>query len=106
MGKYNVQSEFEFARKSFIFFAGLELSLTEQVILRKLVSDTVDEVATVREPMTKFRPAVESAVRFLMQEYGITLSDREFYGPLIGGYPFSEQSKLELKFMQWQRNLI
>ena len=103
--EYDVQKEFELSRDMLKYFVGLDLCLSEQVILRKIVFDANAGLSRITLPRNRYQPATEGAVRFLMQEYGITLVDKEFYEPILGGY-YSENASRALQFVQEQRLLL
>ncbi|MBI2665356.1 hypothetical protein HYX12_01900 [Candidatus Woesearchaeota archaeon] len=102
---YDVQQEFELSRDMLRYYVDLRLSITEQIILRGIVSDAIDELPKIQLARNRYRPATESAVRFLFQEYGISQLDIELYEPIIGGY-YDPHASFVLNFLQNQRNLL
>ncbi|HLC91352.1 MAG TPA: hypothetical protein VJI15_06315 [Candidatus Nanoarchaeia archaeon] len=104
---YPLQQEFEFARARLRSCVGLELCLTEQVILRRIVAVALDNLTKIVEggSVRIFSPAHEAAVRFLFQEYGLSWQDQELYEPLEGGY-YSEEAAIALQVLQKERYLL
>ena len=99
----DLQQEFERSRDMLRYNVGLELCLTELVLLRRIVGTSITALGNIRDLRNRYQPAMESACRFLQQEYGIT--DRRFYEPIIGGY-YDEKIAEVLCFLQGQKRLI
>ena len=87
------------------YYSGLELNLIEQIILRKIVSNAIEELSKIKLASNRFQPATEGAIRFLFREYGLNTSDKKLYRNIIGGYYDSNASEI-LNFIQNQINLI
>lgn len=97
--EYDIQKEFEHARKCLRYHVGLELCLAEQIILRNIVDDVTKNLREIEFGRNKYRPAIEAAVRFLFQEYGVTHQSPELYKPITGGY-YSEDAAFVLNYLQ------
>lgn len=59
---YDIQKEFELARDMLRYYVDLRLSLAEQIILKRIVSDAIDELPKIQWYYNKYEPATEGAV--------------------------------------------
>ncbi|MEK6919156.1 MAG: hypothetical protein AABW73_03900 [Nanoarchaeota archaeon] len=99
VGAYDVQDEFILSRKMILCYLGLDLTLSEQVILRRFVQSSIDDLSSISSPRDKFQPAVEGAFRFFTIDYGV---GSDLLGSLQGGY-FDSSASQTLNFIQEKR---
>jgi hypothetical protein len=69
--EYDVQTEFEKSREALKFSTNLNLSLSEQIILKQIVKNAIRDSPKDIFSSSNFEVSSESAVRFIMQEYGV-----------------------------------
>lgn len=87
------------------YYVELNLSLSEQIILKKIVSKSIGELNEINYPRNKFQPSVEGAVRFLFEEYNLSPDMNQFYEPIISGQ-YTPKIGIFLNQIQFEKNFI